>query len=170
MEISQRKLLIGSSIIRDINPDSVPNTEVKCMRGARTENLRQFLVSNNKKYESITLVSGSNDCASENTAGEIVDNLNNLIQTAKTFSEGPVMKSSICPRTDNCDYQSKAEAVNASMSSSNSGDYNDPTFRLQDNSVNDGYLLPDGLHLSAKRTERLTRIPEPSPHVCQHCC
>ena len=161
MEISQRKLLIGSSIIRDINPDSVPNTEVKCMRGARTENLRQFLVSNNKKYESITLVSGSNDCASENTAGEVVDNLNNLIQTAKTFSEGPVMLSSICPRTDNCDYQSKVETVNASMSSSNSGDYtfinNDPTFRLQDNSVNDGYLLPDGLHLSAKGTERLAR-------------
>ena len=51
MEISQRKLLIGSSVIRYINPDSVPNTEVKkCMRGARTENLRQFLVSNNKKY------------------------------------------------------------------------------------------------------------------------
>ena len=65
------------------------------------------------------------------------------------------MLSSICPRTDNCDYQSKAEAVNASMSSSNFGDYtfinNDPTFRLQDNSVNDGYLLPDGLHLSKGR-------------------
>ena len=34
---------------------------------------------------------------------------------------------------------------------------NDLTFRLQDNSINDGYYLPDGIHLSSASTTKLAK-------------
>ena len=63
---------------------------------------------------------------------------------------------------DNEVYQSKVESVNAALlelctTSEVNFINNDPTFRLQDNSINDGYLTLDGLHLTKKGTERLLK-------------
>ena len=160
-DVIKKKLLLGSSIIRDINPEALPNHEVKCMRGARADDLSQFLIKNNKKYKQITLVSGSNDCASDCSVEDVVGKLNNLTDVATSFSEEPVILSSICTRSDNSAYQTKAETVNALMLAACSDEYtyinNDPTFKLQDNSINDGYLLADGLHLSSRGTQRLAQ-------------
>ena len=104
-------------------------------------------------------MSGSNDCASDSTAEEVVDKLNSLLATADKFSTDPVTLSSICPRVDNEDFQIKAECVNATMNADSNKNYtyinNDSSFRLQDNTINDGYLHADGLHLSFRGTEKL---------------
>ena len=85
------------------------------MRGARADDLSQFLIKNNKKYKQITLVSGANGCASDCSVEDVAGKLNNLTDVATSFSEDPVILSSICPRSDNSAYQTKAETVNALM-------------------------------------------------------
>ena len=158
---SGKKLLLGNSLIRDINPDVLPGVEIKCIRGGRSDDLNTFLKNKDHMYSQIILVTGSNDCSSNISPEQVVTKVKNVVETARNYSESPVLLSSICPRTDNSSFQIKAESVNAALSAIESPDFNfvnnDLTFRLQDGSINDGYLHKDGLHLSASGTERLAR-------------
>ena len=68
--------------------------------------------------------------------------------------------SSICPRTNNPDTQSRIDAVNKRLKESRSlSDFafidNENIFRLQDGSINDGYLLNDGVQLTSRGSEKL---------------
>ena len=139
----------GNSLIRDINPDVLPGVEIKCIRGGHSDDLNTFLKNNDHMYSQIILVTGSNDCSSNIFPEQVVTKVKNVVETARNYSESPVLLSSICPRTDNSSFQIKAESVNAAIESSDFNFVNnDLTFRLQD-------LHKDGLHLSASGTERL---------------
>ena len=97
------------------------------------------------KYRNITLVVGTNDCSKQDTPETIITNFDKLLAESKNKATGSITVSGICPRTDNEVYQSKVESVNAALlelctTSEVNFINNDPTFRLQDNSINDGYL------------------------------
>ena len=147
---SNKKLLLGSSMIRDFNPNTQSNIEVKCIRGAQSDDLSDFLKKNECTYNQVILVVGSNDCSTKLTAEEVVLKMKNLACVAQRFSKQPVILSSICPRTDNPSFQMKAESVNAALSACDTSGFlfvnNDPSFRLQDDTINDGYLHKDGHH------------------------
>ena len=93
---------------------------------------------------------------------ESVTKVNHLVKVAKQFSQEPVLLSSICPQTDNSSYQDEVESINAALSSIETPGFkfvnNDQTFRLQDGSINDGYLYADGLHLSLSGTEQARNL------------
>ena len=158
---SNKKLLLGSSMIRDFNPNKQSNIEVKCIRGAQSDDLSDFLKKNECTYNQVILVVGSNDCSTKLSAEEVVLKMKNLACVAQRFSKQPVILSSICPRTDNPSFQMKAESVNAALSACDTSDFlfvnNDPSFRLQDDTINDGYLHKDGHHLSCSGSMRLAR-------------
>ena len=139
-------------MIRDFNPNTQSNIEVKCIRGAQSDDLSDFLKKNECTYKQVILVVGSNDCSTKLTAEEVVLKMKNLARVAQRFSKQPVILSSICPRTDNPSFQMKAESVNAALSACDTSDFlfvnNDSSFRLQDDTINDGYLHKDGHHLS----------------------
>ena len=154
-------MLLGDSLIRDINPEALTNVDVKCMRGAQTDDMCQFLNETGRSYNQVILVAGTNNCSTDSTPEEVVTKVDHIVKVAKQFSKEPVLLSSICPRTDNSSYQDKVESVNAVLSSIETPYLkfvnNDQTFRLQDGSINDGYLHADGLHLSSSGSERLAR-------------
>ena len=79
--------------------------------------------------------------------------------------------SSICPRKKTDDTSRTIEAVNAglvSLCKEKAATFadNTPSFTLSDGSVNDGYLLPDGVHLTRTAVDRVVknlRLPVKGP-------
>ena len=70
--------------------------------------------------------------------------------------------SSICPRNKTVGLTQTIDAVNAGLQSLCSDESltfinNDPAFHLADGTINGGYLLQDGIHLTHKATERLAK-------------
>ena len=68
--------------------------------------------------------------------------------------------SSICPHRRAPEVLDRIGALNAGLSVlcdelGATFINNDPSFHLQDGSVNDGYLLPDGVHLTKPATNKL---------------
>ena len=59
-------------MIRDFNPNTQSNIEVKCIRGAQSDDLSDFLKKNECTYNQVILVVGSNDCSTKLTAEEVV--------------------------------------------------------------------------------------------------
>ena len=85
-----------------------------------------------------------------------------MLQTAHRI--GKLVKlGSIIPRTDNSRAQLKSENVNLKFKELCERNINtqfvnnDPSFRLADMSINNGFLLPDGLHLSPQGSEKLIK-------------
>ena len=93
-----------------------------------------------------------------------------------------VCVSSVCLRARSPQVKVRIDGLNAALSVL-CGDHavefvnNDPSFYLQDGNVNDGYLLPDGVHLSRAATNKLVtnlKLPlrhgEATTHVDHHWC
>ena len=153
-------LLIGSSIIRDLNPEGIKDTEVICIRGGTIQDINEKLREKSIGYKRIVLVAGTNDCSHGITPENIISKYKELLVTAKQLATESVVVSSISPRADRAEWQSCTESVNAELMElckSQEVDFinNDSIFRLQDNTINDGYLLRDGLHLTFKGSEKL---------------
>ncbi|CAH1775988.1 unnamed protein product [Owenia fusiformis] len=156
-----KTLVIGSSIIRDFDTNKLHNTEVECIRGGTVDDVHKSLTDNNASYDRVILQVGSNDCSKDNTPEDIAKQYQLLIKGAKNIAN-EVVVSSICPRTDKPAAQEKVDTVNATLQGICSDEdasvtfiNNDLSFKLQDNSINDGFLHGDGLHLSKPGTNRL---------------
>ena len=157
-----KNLLIGSSIIRDIHRQALPNYDVICISGATISDVHNKLSKCDSKYMNITLVVGGNDCSKQENTDLIISKYKALISLAKEKAENKVFISSICPRLSDATVQSRIESVNAALMldadlTNINFVNNDLTFRLQDNSINDGYYLPDGVHLSSAGTTKLAK-------------
>jgi SMC interacting uncharacterized protein involved in chromosome segregation len=150
----QMSLLIGDSLIKDIDEDKLVKTQVTSLPGAKLTDVMKHLQDNDRTYSSITCCIGTNDCACDLFAGEEVsETLKNVVEVAKSKVNDPkdVRIVSVPPRTDSDDYQENVDVLNTCLSAIASDGgvsfiNNDPTFKLNDGSVNDGYLLGDGLH------------------------
>lgn len=155
-------LLIGDSIIRDINAKGLENTKVECMRGKKARDIKQKLEQLPiKDFATVIIQASTNDCTSaeeqkvaEGIYAEIVDNLN------ARASDTAIGISTVCPRTDNVKYEENVTKLNDKLRSlaTSKGCLlidNDTNFRMQDNSVDTSTLDKRGLHLSTVGTKRL---------------
>ena len=159
-------LLIGSSLIRNIDEDKLDNTQVICMPGAYASDIRRKLddlQSKGMRYERIYLVMGGNDASLgaekinlEETLGEIQKSVN----TANTMAKS-VTVASIPPRLSPEHALENICTLNAHiLSLCKDSDVtfakNDQHFFTRDGQVNDGYLF-DGTHLTIKGSNKLAQ-------------
>jgi regulator of replication initiation timing len=159
-------LIIGSSMIRDLEPINPNTLDVKSISGANLTEINKQIESLAKsepiKYDAVYIVGGSIDCESEATTQTIADVARTTVSNAMKLGERVVL-SSILPRTDNGGANMKGENVNPLLkdlsNQINNVTFcdNDGSFRLADGSPNDAYLMPHGHHLNYKGSERLAK-------------
>ena len=157
-------LLLGTGIIRDIDEKKLVGTKCECIRGGVIKDIQGAVdaLPQNTKFARAILVAGGNDCDSVADTHEVTDILaryQDLISNTKARAF-EVSVSSICQRRKSDDVTQSIKDMNAGLCvicadlGVNFID-NDPAFHLQDGSINDGYLLPDGVHLSRAATNKL---------------
>ncbi|CAH1794295.1 unnamed protein product, partial [Owenia fusiformis] len=161
-----KTLVIGSSIIRDFDHTKIRNTDVTCIRGGKIKDVHKEITelgktTGPKPYNRVILQIASNDSSQNDASAEsIVKDYKLMATGAKNISD-EIHVSSITPRTDNKQAQEVIEAVNAELQvmcdNDNQFTYinNDTIFRLQDGSINDGYLDSWGLHLTKAGSNKL---------------
>ena len=160
-------LVIGSSIIKDIDPTKVNGT--KCIPGGRIRHIHQELRSCETYFSDVTILVGGNDCSAR-TDPEPVDELLSQYKDMVSDTEskaGHIKIATIIPRIQdanmNIDVNDRINALNAGLVSTcqENGNYtlinNDDFFKLKDDEINDGYFLNDGTHLNKKGSNRLAK-------------
>ena len=156
-------LLIGSSLIRDIDAAKLEDTKVVSLPGGRIDDVTEYLTKTDTKFKSVTLVVGGNDCAARTDpepVAELVQKYNDMTKEAKRLADD-IRVSTVIPRiTDAENVIERIDAMNAGLvSMCHSENYtiinNDNFFKLRDGEINDGYFLADGTHLTKSGTNRL---------------
>ena len=156
--------VFGSSIIRDIDESKLVATKCVIISGGLIKDF-QTEVDNSpphRKLSCAVLVIGGNDSNNSGAGGHITDILNqykDLINSTKSKTN-IITVSSICPRNRSAEVTERISSLNAGLQALCSDldiEYadNNPSFDLQDGSLNDGYLLPDNVHLTWAATNRL---------------
>ena len=156
-------LLIGSSLVRDVDCDLLVDTEVVCLPGGKLAGIEKRINEMSSGYDSITVVAGGNDCDTSppTPAPTVIDAFASVIDAAKAKAS-TVTVSSVCPRLKTADITNKIDAVNAglvTLCADKKVIFADstPSFTLGDGSVNDGYLHRDGIHLTHAAVNRLAK-------------
>ena len=163
-----KRLVVGSSVLRDIENESLENTTVLSISGGKIANVKDT-VSNVKKdeYASLTFLVGGNDIEETEDIEKIVTEYKDMITLAKEKTSNVTVASilpRICPANTN-QIMDKIDAINANLQqtceqlSVTFVDNND-SFRLRDGTINDGYFLKERysdkqVHLNDKGTEKL---------------
>lgn len=154
-------LLLGTSLLRNINPGKLENWEIIAKGGAKVEKLTQDLndIPENKRYKEIVVVAGSIDLESKEIA-EIAADYQALSVIASAKCE-KLSFSSVLPRTDK-KYREKAKALNEKLKAVCENDGfnfidNDPTFLMLNGNTNEAFLVNDGIHLSKMGLDQLLR-------------
>ena len=154
-------LLLGTSLLRNVDPKKLSNTEVIAKSGAKIEELLKEMSSLNeeKTYDKVFIVGGSIDLESKDEA-EIVLDFQALI-TAASLRSHSVTMSSILPRIDK-DVKIKTKNVNEKLQEVCNTDGhtfidNDPAFLLMNGQPNDANLTNDGLHLTKRGVDSLCK-------------
>lgn len=164
----KKDLILGDSIIRDIDQTKLQDTVIHCNRGARIQDTINDLdlVAEKGPFGNITLVTGTNDAADHTADVEgTIEKYKTLINKASGMAE-KVSVSSILPRKDQS--QERVDLLNVSLASmcTDSGEVdlskvsfidNTKSFMLQDGDVNDGYFIGDGPHITYGGSNRLAR-------------
>ena len=164
LKSSHGTVVIGSSIIRDISEEKLVATQCICRRGGVIKDLQEALDSlqTEKPFSRIILIGGGNDCDTDNDdidASGITAQYKDLVECAKGKATNVTM-CSVCPHHKTPAVSQRIESLNAGLKgiASDLGvDFlnNDPIFHLQDGTLNDGYLLADGVHLTRPTSNRL---------------
>ena len=156
-------LLIGSSLIRDVNSATLVDTEVVCLPGGKLAGIEKKISELSSGYDTITVVAGGNDCDTSlsTPAPTVIDAFASVIDAAKAKAS-TVTVSSVCPRLKTADTTNTIDAVNAglvTLCAEKDVIFADstPSFTLGDGSVNDGYLHRDGIHLTHAAVNRLAK-------------
>jgi len=153
-------LLMGSSLIRDIDPSKLKHTDVVCVRGGHIKDFSREIDNMDKTYDRTVMVLGGNDCTDAEPE-KVIDDYRNLMKKVKKKTKSLTV-SSICPRLLPTDIKSKIDTVNAGLQclcidENVSFMNNDPSFYLADGTVNDAYLLKDGVHLTYNAVNKLAK-------------
>ena len=154
-----KTLLIGDSIIRDINVRGLIDTvDVKCIRGARTSVINDELKDMDiAVYETVIVHSGTNDCTSDHKLREGTNAYKDLINDMKERApDTTLILSTVCPRTDSKQANKRVTTFNKEIRKYAAKD----NIKLIDNEqlsdVKDT-LDSRGLHLSTVGTKHLLR-------------
>lgn len=159
-----QKLLIGSSILRDLHP-KIGDTEVVAISGARISDIEEKLKKKDlTSLQEITIQVGTNDCRDKSLASQVISS-NYLSMIDKIIEIKPhetvIRVSSVTPMTKGGpDTQSKVEDVNDVLR--NICHEKDCLFIDNDRKFKnmDGEVLPDlldgsGFHLSVRGNKAL---------------
>jgi hypothetical protein len=160
---TNKSVVIGDSIIRDIDKQKLEDTMVVSKpRGCITD-IQDSVRELPGGHDELTLVVGGNDCDSKpsKTADDIIKGYDTLLVEAKSKAR-QVFVSSICPRIPSQETNDKIDAVNAGLNVICSDRNvvfidNAPSFHLGDGAINDGYFVPDGIHLNRAAVNKLAQ-------------
>ena len=154
-------LLLGSSIIRDIEAAKNKDIVITSTSGGSILDITEECQATREKFKEVILVVGGNDCSSKVEVDVLLKQYEKLVDTAMdlTGGEGTVKISSVCPRA-HVKTQKRIDSFNAGLAvlAGERGCIfinNDNSFKTLDGSINDCLLFPDGVHLNLTGTERL---------------
>ena len=157
--------VIGSSIVRDVDPDKLVNTDVISISGGTIPMIHDTVNGLTNIYDRIILMVGGNDCDSHNNASrpvsDILEDYRLLIQDTKSKTD-TVHVGSLCPRLKGQSVTDRIDSLNAGLQVMCNEEEctfinNDESFKLSNGAANDGYLLSDKVHLSFCGTNRLAK-------------
>ena len=158
-------VLLGSSIIRDVDAKKLVDTVVIAKSGAKISEVTKEVEKLVSGYDMLTLVVGGNDCDKptddSTSVTAIIEQYGNLIDAAHVKAK-EVTVSSICPRIKSTATSQRIQALNAGLvplceeKGARFVDHT-PTFTLGDGTVNDGYLHADGVHVTSAAMNRMAR-------------
>ena len=145
-------LLLGTSLLRNIDPNNLHDCEVIAKGGATVSDLHAAIdnLPDDKSYSQVTIVAGSIDIESKTVAEVITDYL--ALITAASLKAEKIAICSILPRTDR-ELTEKTTLLNNELKKTCLDEGHvfcdmDDTFRLRNGKANQACLLPDGLHLT----------------------
>ena len=160
-----KTLLVGDSVLKKIDEEKLNATKVDAVSGTTVKDVQHRLQAQTAKYENMIVCAGTNDCSDadideqrfEATYRDVVKSAKELVLDGRG-----VRISSIPPRNDSPMKNKRVTRANnaiKALSERMGVSYidNGPSFKLEDGSVNDGYLAKDGLHLTVAGTNRLVR-------------
>ena len=161
----KKTLLIGDSLVKDIDPDKLVKTDVVALPGAKVGDIMKKLDSNKNSYSRIIISAGTNDCAHDSLDfASLNEEYKTLISKAidKVGSASEVVISGIIPRSDSIEHQERVETTNASLTALavDKGVTfidNDQVFKMKDGSVCDMLFKPDGVHLTNRGVLQLVK-------------
>ena len=114
-------VLVGSSLVRDIDENKLYNTKVVCIPGGKINDIKDKISSmpTQPKLERIVLVVGGNDCSSrdhepQRPLMDLVDGYSDLIKCAQEVAVA-VTVSSVCPRNSGDEVAERISALNAGL-------------------------------------------------------
>ena len=172
-------MLLGSSLIRDIDPDKLKDTSVICKRGGTIKTIQDEVQGLSRGYNNITLVVGGNDCDNQPTScpTDIVSNYHNLAKMSLSKCK-TLTVSSVCPRLTSDVTQTQIDNGNVGLmfmcEDMDKVTYvdNSPSFKLGDGTINDGYFTADGVHITRAGVNKLAknlnlRTRNPAEEACR---
>ena len=152
---AQQTLIIGDSMIRDIQEKGLVKTTVQCLRGGRMANINAELIKiNPEQYTAIVVHRDTNDCVSDTKSTEGSTHYEELIESIR--DKAPSTKliiSTICPRVDDAKNNERVQQFNRNLRvlATEKGCVlvdNDGNFYLRNDEVDKENLTLKGLHLS----------------------
>lgn len=165
---SKPSLILGSSVLRDIDNNRIQNAFVHSISGGKIKDAISYVDDVPAgKYSSITLVIGGNDCDDPSSSpADVVKTYTDLIGKAQQKSTNVII-GSILPRhcPDDPNVSQRIDTVNAEIQvvcNDTNCKYveNNTSFKLLDGSLNDGYYLHERnttklVHLNDRGTSKL---------------
>ena len=162
----KKTCVLGSSIIRDIDPEKLENTDVISVSGGKIPTIHKKLNDLSCDYGRIVIMVGGNDCdsvnaeSSERPVSDLLEDYRRLVNDARKCSTD-VCIGTVCPRLKGQHVTERIDALNAGLRVLSDEEQcsivnNDECFKLSNGCANDGYIL-DGVHLNYAGTNRLVK-------------
>ena len=162
---NRNDLIIGSSVIRDIDQSKLQKTTVKGIRGGRIHDIGNALKESSENYKSVSIIVGGNDCGNRSVAAapvdEILTSYKEMVAEDRTITSD-IRIATVLPRDLGQETSERIATLNAGLVEMCTAEgltliNKEETFKLKDDSINDGYYLDDGTHLTMAGTNRLAK-------------
>ena len=154
-------LLLGTSLLRNVDPMKIKNWDIIAKGGAKIEDLQKEIeaLPEDKSYDKAVIVAGSIDIE-DKSESDVILGYQSLTVSA-SLRTNTIVISSILPRTDK-NLGTKIKAVNDKLEEMCNRDgftfvNNDPSFHLMTGEVNEANLTKDGLHLTKRSVDSLMK-------------
>ena len=161
---NDKHLVITDGTLEGISATHSEHLEIRHEADATFRDCQLMLTQASKNtYDSITLVVGRSECAGNTSIDDMSRNAVLLMEQAKAVvGSGKVVVSSILPQLPDTAMQSRIEQMNSAMENTCKQlnitfIENDPSFRLGDGEINEGFLQEDGSTLNHAGQNKLLK-------------
>ena len=156
--------LVVTDATLNINAQSTTKCEVKAKKNVSLADCKKILAECSKsQFGKVTIAVGSADCAGTKPIDDLSNDIKQLVLQAKTISNGgSVQFSSVVPCLNSQHTQGRIEQLNSAIEDickTLGATYisNDPSFRLGDGDINEGFYEADRTSLNQAGTSKLLR-------------